>query len=58
MRPKAKLSRLTVTLLAVLAIPACAQRQAYMEPAAPTAVEQVPLQPAVMQVSSALMAER
>ena len=49
MRPKAKLSRLTVTLLAVLAIPACAQRQAYMEPAAPAAVEQVPLQPAVMQ---------
>jgi polysaccharide biosynthesis/export protein len=47
MRPKAKLSRLTVLLVA-LALSACAQRQAIVETAVPAPVEAV--QPAVVQV--------
>lgn len=47
MRPKAKLSRLTVLLVA-LALPACAHRQA-VAPADPGVIEAAPLQPAVVQ---------
>jgi polysaccharide biosynthesis/export protein len=46
MRPKARFCRLSVMLLAALALPACAQRQAVMQPdiaAEPTYVEQAPL---------------
>jgi polysaccharide export outer membrane protein len=48
MRPKAKLSRLTVLLVA-LALPACMHRQAYVAPAASGQVEVAPIQPAVVQ---------
>lgn len=48
MRPKAKLCRLTV-LLAALALPACAHRQAYVEPTAQGPVEAAPVEPAVVQ---------
>lgn len=47
MRPKAKLSRLTVLLVA-LALPACAHRQA-VAPSDPGVVEAAPVQPAVVQ---------
>ncbi|MGD9925162.1 MAG: polysaccharide biosynthesis/export family protein, partial [Pseudorhodoplanes sp.] len=48
MRPKAKLSRLTVLLVA-LVLPACVHRQAYVAPADPGAVEAAPIEPAVVQ---------
>jgi polysaccharide export outer membrane protein len=48
MRPKAKLSRLTVLLVA-LALPACVHRQAYVAPAASGQVEAAPIEPAVVQ---------
>lgn len=48
MRPKAQQCRLCMILLAVLALPACAQRQAYVA-AEPAVVEPVPGQPVVLQ---------
>jgi polysaccharide export outer membrane protein len=48
MRPKAKLRRLTVLLVA-LALPACMHRQAYVAPAAQGSVEVAPIEPAVVQ---------
>jgi polysaccharide export outer membrane protein len=46
MRPKAKFSRLTVLLVA-LVLPACAQRQAYVEPPVTGSIESAPIEPAV-----------
>ena len=48
MRPKAKLSRLTLLLVA-LALSACVHQQAYVAPATPGAVESAPIEPAVVQ---------
>jgi polysaccharide export outer membrane protein len=48
MRPKAKLCRLTVLLVA-LVLSACAQRQASVAPVAPGPVEVAPIEPAVVQ---------